>query len=385
MSNVVELAKLTKNPFTLVPGEKVTIWAGYKELRTQLFKIIEACRSDRIGLSEFLILHGEIGTGKSHAMRYLRNWIEEEKQTDFQSPVVYLESLKFGPKVDFLKVYQQIAIALIDQSNHMKETGEWLDQLVENNLPHASTEERVKLKNEKYHDKKITPMFPALPLLLKGIKEDDVNAKKILMGNSEKSLPFLEFGLNDPINNEFYAMKCLGAYINLCTRGPQGFDEAITGKNKAFYFFLDEIELILDFKPAEALSINQGLRDLINACPENLCLIFGMSGDVREIPAILDRHVMKRMTREPIEIVAMDNERSLIFLKEVLKSCRRNPDDPDEYPFREEALKKIVEETTEKTARELFKNCRRVLEQAVHENRLQSNGWIEVRDVVEFI
>jgi Cdc6-like AAA superfamily ATPase len=383
MSDVLVTAKLIKIPFTLVPGEKVTVWAGYKELRSQLLKIIEASRTDRVGLSEFVILYGQIGTGKSHAMRYLRNWIENENKDEFQSPVVYLESLKLGPKVDFVKIYRQIIMALND---HFIETAAWFDDLIESQLPNIGTEERAKVKDENYHDKKITPTFPQLPLLLRGIKKNDESAKKILLGDNEKSLPFRDFGLNEPLNNEFYATKVLGAYLNLCTRGPQGFGEnVIPGRNKAFYFFIDEIELMLDFKPAEAVSINEGLRDLINACPENMCLIFGMTGDVRELGAILDRYVMNRMSREPIEIPSMDTEQAVTFLKEVLKSCRRDPMDPDEYPFREDALRKIAEETTEKTARRLFQTCRRVLEQAVREGRLTQNGWIEVQDVEEFM
>jgi hypothetical protein len=76
---------------------------------------------------------------------------------------------------------------------------------------------------------------------------------------------------------------------------------------------------------------------------------------------------------------------AVAFLKEVLRSYRADPNDPDEYPFREVALRKIAEETTEKTAANLFRGCRRVLEKAVLAGRLQPGGWIEVEDVREFL
>jgi Cdc6-like AAA superfamily ATPase len=386
MSNVLELGKLTKNPFTLVPEEKVTIWAGYNDLRRQLLKIVTSCRSDNVGLSEFIVLYGDIGTGKSHALRYLKNCIENEKKTDFQSPVIYLESLKLAPKVDFLVIYRRIIENLLD---HMKETANWLDSIIETSLPTGGSLHLDDLQRErerKYNDKKITPLFPCLPLLLRGIKNGDDKARKILMGYSEKSLQHENFGLLSPINNEFSATRCLGAYINLCTHGPQNIDgTSPSGRNKAFYLFIDEIELLNDYRPSEVLSINQGIRDLINTCPENTCLLFGMTGDVRDISALLDKYVMGRMTHDPIIIPPMDNEQAVLFLKEVLKNRRQNPDDPDEYPFRLDALKKIAEETSEKTARELFRNCRRVLERSVLESRLKLGEWIEVQDVEEFI
>ena len=63
MNRTLEIAKLTSNPFTLVPNEIVTNWAGYAELRSELVDIVQSCRSDQVGLSEFAILHGELGDG----------------------------------------------------------------------------------------------------------------------------------------------------------------------------------------------------------------------------------------------------------------------------------------------------------------------------------
>ena len=80
MTDTLQLAKLTSNPFTLVPGRRVTVWAGYKELQQQLLDIVKSCRSDQVGLSEFVVLHGDYGAGKSHALRYLEYWITDAKR-----------------------------------------------------------------------------------------------------------------------------------------------------------------------------------------------------------------------------------------------------------------------------------------------------------------
>jgi hypothetical protein len=386
MNETIALARLTKNPFTLVPGEKVTIWAGYPEVRQPLLDIVESCRSDRVGLSEFVILHGDFGTGKSHALRYLINWITEVRKTEFNGQVVYFESLKLAPKMDFIELYRRTIELLL---GHIRETADWLDLVIDESIPNDDKARQavfLEKKNATYRNGLITPTFPSLPLLLRGVREDKSGAVRILCGHSDKNLPLSDYDLVSPIDNEFSAVKCLGAYINLCTRGTTVLSQGENlARNKAFYFFLDEVEMLQDFKPPEVLSINQGLRDLLNACPENCCFLFGMTGDARQIYALFDKFVMRRMSREPIEIQPLDDDQAVAFLKEVLKSYRSDPNDPDEYPFRQLALRKIAEETQEKTAAGLFRNCRRVLEKAVLQNRLQPGGWIEQQDVQDLL
>jgi hypothetical protein len=314
-------------------------------------------------------------------------WITEARKEEFNAPVVYLESPKVAPTMNFLAIYRKIMENLV---THIRETAEWLDMAIEDAVrgekPDARRDELDAAINERYGDPSITPSFPSLPLLLKGVKENQTDAMSLLLGAAPRSARLEAYGLTRPIDTEYDAVKCLGAYVNLCTRGTSALSAgSVLARNKAFYFLLDEIETILDFKPAEALSINQGLRDLINACPENCCFLLGMSGDARQVFAIFTTPVMRRMSRNPIEIQPLEVEQAVTFLKEVLKAYRSDPSDPDEYPFREEALRKIAEVTQNKTAAELFRSCRRVLEKAVLANRLTPGGWIEAADVEEFL
>lgn len=387
MSKTLELAKLTKNPFTLVPEEKVTVWAGYKELRQQLLDIVESCRSDRVGLSEFVVLHGDWGTGKSHALRYLLHWITEATRDDYNSAAVYLQTMRVAPKVDFVAIYRRIVEQLMP---HIKETAEWLDMAVEDTVkmakPSARREEVEKEIEEKYTDTSITPAFPSLPLLLKGIKDGRADAMALVSAHAPKNVNLAPYNLTAPIETEYDAINCLGAYVHLCTQGTSALSGGnVLARNKAFYFLLDECEMLQYLKPAESLSINQGIRDLINACPENCCFLFGLSGEMRTIFAIFDEPIVRRFSRDPIEIKPLDEEQAVDFLKEVLKNYRADPKDPDEYPFKEVALRKIAEETQDKTAAGLFRNCRRVLERAVLENRLKAGGWIEKKDVEDLM
>jgi hypothetical protein len=213
---------------------------------------------------------------------------------------------------------------------------------------------------------------------------NEEHAFSILCGNKADDLE--DYRLTGPIDSEYDASRCLSAYINLITNPNRNVvpEKSFTA-NKAFYLFVDEVELLQDFKPGDVLSINQGIRDLINGCPQAFCLIFGVSGDPRILFAIFDKFVVRRFSRDPIEIQALDEPGSVKFLKEVLRKYRSDPNDPDEYPFREPALLRIAEKTPDKTAASLFRSARRVLERAVLMNQLQPGGWIEAADVDNFL
>ena len=282
MSTTLEIARLTSNPFTLVPDEKVTVWAGYEQLRSQLFDVVESCRSDRVGLSEFGIIHGDYGTGKSHALRYLQYWITEREESAFNFPCVYLATMKVAATMSFVVLYRKIMELLI---SHIQETAEWLDLAVEGTArrrtPDGRRQELEKEMDDIYRSPSITPGFPPLSLLLRGIRNGSDEALQVLLGEKftgQRAMgKYRSYGMTGAIESEYDATNCLGAYVNLCTRGAETLNEGdVLARNKAFYFFFDELEIVNDFRPQEVLSMNQGLRDLVNACPENCCFLFGI-------------------------------------------------------------------------------------------------------------
>ena len=392
MSTTMEIARLTSNPFTLVPDEKVTVWAGYEQLRSELFDIVESCRSDQVGLSEFAIIHGDYGTGKSHALRYLQYWITERKREEFSSPCVYLATMKVAASMNFVVLYRKIMELLV---SHIQETAEWLDLAVEETakkrLPRSRHQELEEEMDNIYRDPGVTPGFPPLSLLLRGITKGAYDeALQILLGeklSGQKAMgTYRSYNMTGSIESEYDATRCLGAYVNLCTRGAETLAEGDElARNKAFYFFFDELEIVTDFRPQEALSMNQGLRDLVNACPENCCFLFGMSGDVRDIYGLLTTPVIRRMSRDPLPIAPLEPAEAVEFLTQVLKGYRSDDDDPDEYPFEREALLAIAERTQNKTPSELFRGCRRVLEKAVLSGALTSDGTIDAGMVSEIL
>ena len=391
MSDLLTIARLKSNPFTLVPDENVTVWAGYQQLRSDLFDIVKSCRSDHVGLSEFAIIHGDYGTGKSHALRYLKFWITERDKDQFDSPCVYLESMRVAATMNFVALYQKIMELLMV---HIYETADWLavaiEGIAERQVRNSRLQELGQAVDEIYRDPSITPGYPSLSLLLKGIKNGDEDARQLLLG---QKLPgqsaFRKYGsynMTGPIESEYDATRCLGAYVNLCTKGVKTLDGGtVSARNKAVYFFFDELEIVNDFRPQEVLSVNQGLRDLVNTCPENCCFLFGMSGDVRNIYGLLSTAVIRRMSRDPLAIAPLEPEEAVEFLTQVLKGYRSNKSDPDAFPFEVDALLAIAMDTQNRTPSELFRGCRRVLAKSILSGSLVPDGTIDVGMVSEFL
>ncbi len=385
MANSADIAKLKKNPFTLVAEANTDVWADYVDVRSALIDVISSCRTDQIGLSEFVVLHGEIGTGKSHALRYLQHYITVKNAATFRSPCVYLESTKLAKKTDFLAIYRRVMESL---RSHLFDTAAKLDSAFEEKAKAGGLIRSQDIQHEKdklwrSNAEALAPQFPSLLLLLHGMVSND-HPFSILCGNKAADLE--AYQLTGPIDSEYDASRCLSAYVNLVTSPNRDvLPEKVFAANLAFYLFIDEVELLQDFKPVDVLSINQGIRDLINGCPQAFCLIFGVSGDPRILFAIFDKFVVRRFSRDPIEIQALNDDEATRFLKEVLKNYRTDPNDPDEYPFREAALRKIAEKTPDKTAAFLFRSARRVLEKTVLTGRLKAGGWIEAADVDAFL
>ena len=222
MDKILELGKFTNHPFRLLPGEKVTIWAGYADIINQLLEIIESPRADKVGLYEFAIIHGSLGTGKSHALRYLKNYIEETKKDEFQSIVLYVDRLRVEATTDFTAIYRAIMRLLKDKVTLVSEkVYQFVEEQVEQSYSNASDEVKKRIKAQNFHDqelpslfKKITPSYPAIPCLLYCINEGDTNAMSILIGEKPKVSP-TKYGLDYFIDTEYDAIRSLSSFINL--------------------------------------------------------------------------------------------------------------------------------------------------------------------------
>ena len=392
MDNTLELAKFTDQPFRLLPGEKVTIWAGYHEIRKQLLEVVESPRVDRVGLYEFAIIHGALGTGKSHALRYLKYLINQERGEEFNSIVCYVERLRVAANTDFMALYHAIMRLLKED---LTQVGEMVDRIAEKRVEQAwdaaSEDLKRHVRKQDFQEKELpkiysqlSPTYPALPSLLSAVRRGDNIASAVLGGGKPKGASVARYGLDSFIDTEYEALRCLSAFINLCTKIES--DTTESSLFKCFYLFIDEFERIRDFPIRNVQSINQGIRDLVNACPEHFCLLLGASEEAAGIEAYIEDDVMTRLSRELIEIPELDVEQAVSFIKEVMQQYRQ-PDAkvPETHPFVDDALREIALQTTQRTPRNLFRDCQTVLRKAVLAGSLETKGVIDVTDVQEFM
>ena len=391
MDKTLELAKFTDQPFRLLPGEKVTIWAGYHEIREQLLEIVKSPRVDRVGLYEFAIIHGALGTGKSHALRFLKYLINEERGEEFNSIVCYVERLRVEANTDFLALYRAIMRLLKDD---MKKVGEVVEKIADKQVDEAweaaSADVTKLMKRQDFRDRtlptiysRLSPTYPALPRLLSAAYQGDEVATTILLGGKPKTA-ISKYGLDNLIDTEYEALRCLAAFINLCTKTDN--DATYLPLFKCFYLFIDEVERLRDFPTRNVQSINQGIRDLVGACPEHFCLLLGASEEAAGIEAYIEDDVMTRLSRELMEIPELDVEQAVNFIKEVMQQYRQ-PDAkvPETHPFTDDALREIALQVTQRTPRNLFRDCQTVLRKAVLTGSLETKGVIDVADVQEFM
>ena len=152
------------------------------------------------------------------------------------------------------------------------------------------------------------------------------------------------------------------------------------------YLFVDECEILFDAKATESDPVFSGFRELINGLPYGFGLVLSFSAATSLVEAYMPQHLLKRMTHDFIEIPMLEDEQAIEFLCDQLNSFR--PDgwkhENRFYPFAREVTEYVVENQTTLTPRNLFKDCRRILERAVRRHRLPPGEEI-TRDLAEQI
>ena len=84
-------ANITMNPFrtnpTIEADPRKGIWVGYEKERDTLLKFLVRSRADQVGNINFLMIYGEYGTGKSHALLWSNYYITQQAKEIPEDPV----------------------------------------------------------------------------------------------------------------------------------------------------------------------------------------------------------------------------------------------------------------------------------------------------------
>lgn len=360
--------ELKQDPFPIAPESSVENWAGDQELRDELVDIVKGVRASDIGVSEFVVIHGELGTGKSHALRYLKTMITENP-SEYDALAIYLERPRVANKLNFellsRYIVQQIGRDRI--SAYCAKVSAILEELVQ---------EIAESKGMGGHRDKSTFYETAYD----GFRENDRAMIRLLASGLQPGSRVFEFlsGAEKPdiagsyeakIDSDFMAAKVLADFFRILTTELKPGQSVL----EAVYLFIDECEMLLEAKSSESDLVFAGLREVINGIPYRFCLMMSFTAATALIEAIMHNHLLKRLTRPYFEIPMLDDELARSFLRSQLDFYR--PDDSNKkgsfYPFSEEAIDAIIEHQVGLTPRSLFIDCKRVFERAVRRYDLQ--------------
>ena len=341
---------LRSSPFSLIPNADVQFWAGLPETKRALQDVIVSVRDDDVGSSEFVLLNGNYGAGKSHALRY---FAREARESDSIS--IYLDDILAAPKLTFSALAQRISESFDTDVSHrlVSSVKDAIRKCRESTNAH---------QNVPVDDSAIVRRFVPSP--------DHAAATHILDSSSIPSLV---------AKDDYDVVRRLASILRLSTSRIGDSQPAF----HATYLFLDEVEALADQTAAVQTAFFASLRSLINALPDNFALVLSFSLPTGVLESYVPPPIWERMTRPPIEVAQLSVEEATQFVKEYLECIRPSegyiPPHPF-YPFSKEAVLAIFDQETSLVPRRILGHLRRVWERVARHELLTDGQEISQED-----
>lgn len=393
MENQLLLQKsaFTRAPFHVVPVDNNIVWAGSTDIKSELLRIVREVQHSQLELSHLALIYGEYGSGKTHALKYLRDHLKAQGR----ALVAYLDKPKVEKKGSFLGIVKEVIkqIGRGPLRTAVEPIIRYIQREVQLELPEllgrAGPDElkdlalyanRAQADSRRRLQETLYPRFPEIFNVFEGLVNDDPVAWSYF---SSKVAPatLKAFELNSGIEDDHDALRALAAiYTILTTKYPE-----IPGTPvfDAAYLLVDEMEQFLEMKADEYISIRTGLRDLFNSCTEHFALLLSATAENASLfHGILEEAIMVRVTANPIHMSSHDEvDDGAKFLTELMKYARNGIQAPSpEHPFTPEGLKEVVERTSApRTARKLIQNANRAWQGSA--SVVLNGGQVDVGDV----
>lgn len=298
---------LKPNPFHhLVRDEDVHVWAGMPDTKNRIQDVVQSVLPDDIGSSEFAILVGELGSGKTHALRYFVHQIRSREggYPFYVSRAVHSEKNIFGEM--FQSLVEECGDTFFSQ----------LSQKVNDAAKAAAHNQSLPGAEVAIVDSAFAPVEQPL-------------AHAVMRGNA---MGFLKQKAADDVS----AATQLAVLIKIMTTSIKG----QPAPYPAVYLFLDEVEEMLTLKPAISSSFWRSCRELVNRIDGQFGMIFSFSEETAVLDAAIPPAMLERRTRPYIEVKDLDLVGAKQFVKDFLEKSRAPDFKPPHpfYPFTEEAV-----------------------------------------------
>ena len=332
---------LTSSPFSLIPDADVQFWAGLPTTKRALEDVVKSVRTDDVGSSEFIVLSGNYGAGKSHALRFFAREAREKGGVS-----IYVDDILAGPKLAFSALARRIS--------------EGLNEEVEQRLV-TSVKDAVRQCRDATNQSQDVPVDDTA-IVRRFVSSAD--QETVLHIINQSSIPNLNY------KDDYEVVRRLGSILRLSTWRIGDNEPPFQGS----YLFLDEVESLTDQAATAQTAFFSSLRSLINALPNHFALILSFSLPTGVLESYLPQPIWERMTRSPIEVAQLSVDEATQFVKEYLMNVRPAGgfDAPQPfYPFSYEAVLAIFEQETSLVPRRILGHLRRVWERVARQELLE--------------
>jgi len=336
------------------------LWIGYDEERQTLEKFLRRPLADEIGDTNLLLIFGELGTGKSHALLWSQYYISQKMKGEFCSMSFYIRTLKKQKGVmTFQGAFQE---DIIGRSNIV------MDILIYKQF----LDERI---IEYKKDKSIGPEVSKdsiLQIILKSTELLNL-AKEILDCDSEDDVRDIISPKNDyEAFDLFMRLTNLFVYEFNLPSGNYRY-------KKAVYLFIDEMDRLGFSSLKEARDVNDLIVHLYDGCPECFGMILAATATPAELNVLFSAPVMERVDRQ-IQLELLQPNDAKLFTKDVLDSARiDNTKNAGYYPFAEDVIDTVVSGLVSITPRKIMKSMQRLTEEVRLADLNPANGVITTK------
>ena len=358
----------TNWPFRVVPERTPDLWADRKKLLENMLSLLEGCSEKK--RSSICCVWGYVGAGKSHSLLHFKWLFEKERRISvIYSPLPkqmkrYADLYQHGffNTINFLSfsdvvadIWKKLNPKGIDTKGEMRAL-----EIVNNEI------------SNNWLDMAQIIMILGRTIALTGSYRDPLCllSQAWLSGErlSKRELRVLGIASNLVDDSDFVrATRCI--LRTLTYRGNQcnGYD--------AVFWMLDDCHFFATIKQASQKNfaiIQQSLRDVFDACPDNLCLILSFaSRDVAKFRELLIDDLLNRVTAQ-VEIAPLTLEDSFDFVLDLINNEKFGKEKAEDqyYPYTEDAIKSIIKYISQEadlTPREIMKHLDEVTTRAEKE------------------
>lgn len=319
--------KMNPFPYTPVPNEDPEIFVGQDQVLERLTEIISTCYNS--GSSGHAVIIGPYGSGKSHAMKYLRKIIRTHNLQKNEFLVCYISSLGQS----FLNIYQEF----MEQLGHKT-----LTESIEN------------------YDMKDTPynILTIFKNLLDG--ENGLDAWRWILGEKLDSRTRSQLGISRNVDDMLALTLFQTSLRCLMQNGV-----------KLVCLLIDELETVNELYPYQRQSLFNNLRRLIDENTRGLCIIFSCTPTGWD--EIMGRSIAltRRLSRNIIYMNKLTMDSTRLVVEEHLKHYRtRDHKNNVLHPFLEDAQETLYQ-YSQGNIGELVKYCNQVIDSSLDKGLTQ--------------